>query len=74
MRCAVNLPQHAFDYLALPEKKVVATDLLSGVKYDCLLSPEEAVKVDLSPCSGVVLKMSVARPRKTKKDGRATAE
>ena len=74
VRCAVNLPQHAFDYLALPEKKVVATDLLSGVNYDCLLSPEEAVKVDLSPCSGVVLKMSVARPRKTKKDGRATVE
>ena len=52
----VNIPAHAFDYLNIKEKNVVATDLLSGEKLKLSLKRDEAVPLEVKPLSTFVLK------------------
>jgi glycosidase len=52
----VTIPEHAFDFLHLKEKNVLATDLLSGEKLKLSLKRDEAVGVCVQGYSAVVLK------------------
>ena len=51
-----TIPGHAFDFLNMSEKNVVATDLLSGEKQKLSLRRDEAVAVNVQANSAVVLK------------------
>jgi glycosidase len=55
---AINLPDHAFNYLGIKEKTYTATDLLSDTKTQLTLKRDAAVTICLQPRSGVVFKMN----------------
>lgn len=57
---SVTLPEHAFDYLHLPETTVSAVDLLSGESMDILLRKDGLVSMDVRPWSGRVYKFDIA--------------
>ncbi len=52
----ITIPGHAFDFLKMKEKNVVATDLLSDGKQKISLKRDEAVAVNVKGYSAVVLK------------------
>ena len=52
----VVIPAHAFDYLKIKEKNVVAKDLLSGQGMRMTLKRDQAIAVEIQPQSAVVLK------------------
>ena len=61
---AVNLPAHAFDFLGIPEKKISATDLLSGKKQNVLLQKDSCVALQLEANGCCVLKMKFSAAKK----------
>jgi len=59
----INLPAHAFDFLGLPEKKLSATDLLSGKKQTLDLKKDGCLALQMETRGSVALKMKL--PKKT---------
>ncbi len=60
----VNLPAHAFDFLGIPEKKIMATDLLSGMKQSLLLQKDGCLAVQLEARGARVFKMKLSATKK----------
>ena len=52
----VMIPAHAFDFLNIKEKKVVATDLLTGERIRLQLQRDMPVVVSLKPLGAVIMK------------------
>ena len=52
----VTIPAHAFDFLKIKEKNVLATDLLTDAKVKLSLRRDASVGVELSPLGAVLLK------------------
>lgn len=63
----VNIPEHAFEFLGIAEKKVSATELLFGPKKTMVLSKGQAIDLSVEGWSGCVWKMNVAKPRAAKR-------
>jgi len=59
----VNLPAHAFDFLGISEKKVQATDLLSGEKTSLQLQRDGCLALPVAERGVRVLKMKVPKQR-----------
>ncbi|MBR1688192.1 MAG: alpha-amylase family protein [Prevotella sp.] len=57
----VNLPAHAFDFLSIPEKKAIATDLLSGEKQSLELVKDGCVALKLESRGGSVWKINASK-------------
>lgn len=55
----VRIPSHAFEYLAIPEKKYKAKDLLSGDKQDIVLSNDGLVPMSLASLGSRVWKITI---------------
>lgn len=55
----VRIPSHAFEYLAIPEKKYEAKDLLSGDKQDIVLSNDGLVPMSLASRGSRVWKITI---------------
>lgn len=55
----VRIPSHAFEYLAIPEKKYKAKDLLSGDKQDIALSNDGLVPMSLASRGSRVWKITI---------------
>lgn len=55
----VRIPSHAFEYLAIPEKKYKAKDLLSGDKQDIVLSNDGLVPMSLASRGSIVWKITI---------------
>ena len=53
----VNIPAHAFDYLEMNEKNVIATDLLTKEKLAMRLRKDGAVRMSVSGLGGRVWKL-----------------
>ena len=54
---AVNIPQHAFDYMELKEKDgVTVKELLSGQTFKANIHPDTPIRVTVPAQSGVILK------------------
>ena len=51
----VNIPAHAFDYLNMKERNVVAADLLTGQRVRLSLKRDAAAPLVLEPFSAIVL-------------------
>ena len=56
----VNIPAHAFDYLEMKEKKVIATDLLTNERLAMSLRKDGSVKMEIAARSGRVWKVRLA--------------
>ena len=57
---AVNIPQHAFDYMELSEKDGVRVkDLLSGQSFSINLHPDTPVRFTVPAQSGIILKWKI---------------
>ena len=54
----VKIPQHAVDFLQIPEKKYTATDLLSDTKKAFTLKGDQSVDMDIPAYSARVWKFS----------------
>ena len=55
----VRIPSHAFEYLAIPEKKYKAKDLLSGDEQDIVLSNDGLVPMSLASRGSRVWKITI---------------
>ena len=55
----VRIPSHAFEYLAIPEKKYKAKDLLSGDKQDIVLSNDGLIPMSLASRGSRVWKVTI---------------
>lgn len=55
----IRIPSHAFEYLAIPEKKYKAKDLLSGDKQDIVLSNDGLVPMSLASRGSRVWKITI---------------
>ena len=55
----VVIPEHAFDFLGLPECTVESTDLLTGEQMDLDLRKDGTVNMELKPYSGRIYKFSI---------------
>ena len=55
----VNIPAHAFEYLDMKEKKLIATDLLSKERLAMSLRKDGSVRMDISSRGGRVWKMKM---------------
>ena len=55
----VLIPSHAFEYLAIPEKKYKAKDLLSGDKQDIVLSNDGLIPMSLASRGSRVWKITI---------------
>lgn len=55
----VRIPSHAFEYLAIPEKKYKAKDLLSGDKQDIVLFNDGLVPMSLASRGSRVWKITI---------------
>ncbi len=55
----VRIPSHAFEYLAIPEKKYEAKDLLSGDKQDIVLSNDGLIPMSLASRGSRVWKITI---------------
>jgi len=55
----VNIPAHAFDYLEMKEKMVIANDLLTGEKLAMSLKRDKAVRMEAKAYSGRVWKIKI---------------
>ena len=54
--CAdIILPQHAFDFLDIPQVEAMGTDLLGGQSVKALLKPEQSVHVEMEAWGGCVI-------------------
>lgn len=59
-RVSVNIPEHAFNYLNIPQRgEFKARDLLSGKQEILNFSPNKAATVDLPAYNGKILKMKI---------------
>lgn len=56
----VNIPDHAFTFLHIPRKDVVATDLLSGTNVAVHFDSTTSVNVDVDAYRCVILKMQLS--------------
>lgn len=54
--CGVNIPEHAFDFLDMPEGEYQAEDLLTDDKMVLSLSKGKPVRMSVGSCSGRVWK------------------
>lgn len=59
VRVSITIPSHAFDFLGLPERDTIASDLLTGEKADIHLKKDEAVEMVLPPYGAKILKFSI---------------
>ena len=59
VRVSVVIPSHAFDFLGLPEREIVASDLLSGEKLALDLRKDGAVTMELPPYGARILKFNI---------------
>lgn len=59
----VNIPGHAFDYLAIPEQEVTSKDLLSGEILKLVLRRDSHIRMTLAPWGGRVYKMIFAESK-----------
>ena len=57
--CQVVMPQHAFDFMQLPEKQVVALDLFTDKQTDVCLERNTAIKVEVDGYGVALLKMDL---------------
>lgn len=55
----VVIPGHAFDVLGLPEREVVATDLLTGTDMEIDLERDGTVNMELRPYTGRIYKFNI---------------
>ncbi len=55
----VNIPAHAYEYLGIKEKKVIATDLLTNEKLAMSLRKDGCVKMDVKAHNGRVFKVKL---------------
>ena len=55
----VNVPSHAFDFLTMKEKKVIATDLLTKEKLAMSMKRDGAVRMEVGAYSGRVWKIKL---------------
>ena len=55
----VNIPGHAFDYLGMSEREVVATDLLTGESCLFSLKRDGTLPADIRPYGGRIYKFSM---------------
>lgn len=55
----VRIPSHAFEYLAIPEKKYKAKELLSGDKQDIVLSNDGLIPMSLASRGSRVWKITI---------------
>ena len=58
-QCQVVMPQHAFDFMQLPEKQVVALDLFTDKQTDVCLERNTAIKVEVDGYGVALLKMDL---------------
>ena len=57
LNSAVNIPQHAFDYLELKEKDGVSVkELLSGQSFKTNIHPDTPIRLTVPALSGVILR------------------
>ena len=56
---AINLPAHAFDFLGIPEKKLLTTDLLNGGKRYLTFQKDGCIALQLEANGARVLKAKV---------------
>lgn len=59
VRVSITIPAHAFDFLGLPERDVVASDLLTGEKLQLALKKDGAVEMVVPPYGAKILKFSI---------------
>lgn len=57
--CKVRIPDHAFDFLKIPEKPVEAVDLLTGETQRFDLKKNEQLPVELAAYSGRIYKFKI---------------
>ena len=55
----VNVPSHAFDFLTMKEKKVIATDLLTKEKLAMSMKRDGAIRMEVGAHSGRVWKIKL---------------
>ena len=55
----VNIPAHAFDYLAIPEKKYTSTDLLSSKRKTYELTKDGSLALSLESRGAAVIKIKL---------------
>lgn len=55
----VNIPSHAFDYLSIPEKKYVSTDLLSGKRKSIELIKDSSLALSLDSRGACAMKIKL---------------
>ena len=55
----VNVPSHAFDFLTMKEKKVIASDLLTKEKLAMSLKRDGAIRMEIGANSGRVWKIKL---------------
>lgn len=59
VRVSITIPAHAFDFLGLPERDVLASDLLTGEKLELGLKKDGAVEMVVPPYGAKILKFSI---------------
>ena len=60
----VKIPQHAIEFLDIPEKKFTATDLLSGIKKAFTIKGDHSVDMDIPAYSARVWKFTFKKTAK----------
>lgn len=56
---SVTIPAHAFDFFQMQEEEVTGTDLLTGMQTAMELRRDGAIRLDLEPYSGRVIKFNM---------------
>jgi hypothetical protein len=59
IHCVVNIPKHAFDLWQMPEKDVIATDLLTDEISVKSFSSSKPITLELEPYSGRIYKFNI---------------
>lgn len=60
LNTAVNIPQHAFEYMELKKKDgVTVKDLLSGQTFQTNIHPDSPIRITIPAQSGVVIKWKI---------------
>ncbi len=54
--CSVNIPQHAFDFLSIPQEDVQAIELLTGKSVTLQLGQSSSITMEIPPYDGVIYK------------------
>jgi glycosidase len=55
----VTIPEHAFDFLQMPEKNITAVDLLTGEMISASLKKNGTIQADVRPYTGRIYKFSI---------------